>query len=426
VRRAAALLLIVGTVIGLQRYWPTPSGESSVALALGFALVAAYLLGGAAERLRLPRLSGYLVFGLVCGPYMLNLITATMARELQVVNGVALAMIALVAGLEMNLPHLRRQARAVLAVGGLTMVGTMAVLTAVLYVAWPSLPLPAIQSGVARLAVSIVTAALVTSFSPTVSIAVIAESRARGPLTELVMASVIFADLLLIVVFALALQLARWSMATGGEEASIGVLMAWQMGGSLAFGAVVGALFAFYLRLVGRELTIALLGVCVLLAFVAPRYDFELILSALAAGLVMENIAPPEGDALRQAIERGALPLLIVFFAAAGASLQLDALAALGVAALGLALIRVVCIRGVAEIGVRMCHLSTSPGRMAWMGLVSQAGVTLGLATIVASEFPDWGGAVRALVVALTALHVLTGPILFKAALQRAGEIGQF
>jgi hypothetical protein len=59
------------------------------------------------------------------------------------------------------------------------------------------------------------------------------------------------------------------------------------------------------------------------------------------------------------------------------------------------------------------------------MGLVSQAGVTLGLATIVATEFPAWGTAVQTLIVALTGLHVLAGPILFRAALARAGEVGR-
>jgi hypothetical protein len=58
------------------------------------------------------------------------------------------------------------------------------------------------------------------------------------------------------------------------------------------------------------------------------------------------------------------------------------------------------------------------------MGLVSQAGVTLGLATIVAREFPDWGGSVQALVLALTGLHVLAGPVLLRAAVARAGELG--
>ena len=74
---------------------------------------------------------------------------------------------------------------------------------------------------------------------------------------------------------------------------------------------------------------------------------------------------------------------------------------------------------------MRASALADGPGRFAWMGLVSQAGVTLGLATIVATEFPTWGTPVRTLVVALTGLHVLIGPILLRAGLQRAGEIEQ-
>jgi hypothetical protein len=62
---------------------------------------------------------------------------------------------------------------------------------------------------------------------------------------------------------------------------------------------------------------------------------------------------------------------------------------------------------------------------LVWMGLVSQAGVTLGLTTIVAGEFSDWGGRVQTLMVALIALHELVGPVLFRSALARAGEIGK-
>lgn len=422
--RAAALLLVLAIMAGLRQLAPAPSDPSaSVALALGFALLAAYLLGGAAERVRLPRLSGYLLFGLICGPYLLNLITSPMARELQVVNGLALALIAVVAGLELNLRRLRPQARAVLTIAGVTMLGTLAVLSIVIWTAWPWLPFPPL-AGAGRVAAAIVTGALVASFSPTVSIAVIAEARSRGPLTDLVMAVVILSDLLLIVIFALALQLARWSGAEGAGEVGVGIQLAWEMVGSLAFGAIVGALFAVYVRVIGREVTLALLGLCALLAFVAPRLHFELILSALAAGLVVENIAPPDGDALKLAVERGALPVLIVFFAAAGASLQLDALAIIGSTAVALALLRLGCIRWMGDLSVRIAGLAHTPARMTWMGLVSQAGVTLGLATIVAAEFPTWGAEVRTLIVALTGLHVLVGPILFTTALRRAGEIG--
>jgi Kef-type K+ transport system membrane component KefB len=420
--RLAALAIILAAVAGIQRLTPV-GGASTVALPLGFSLIAAYLLGSAADRIRLPRLSGYLVFGLLCGPYLLNLITAPMARELQLVNGFALALIALVAGLELNVKRLLPQVRELLTIGSVVIAGTLAALTLVLWLAWPWLPLADVGGGQAQLAVAMVTATLVASFSPTVTIAVIAESRARGPLTDLIMAVVVLADLALILVFALAMQYARWAMAAGEAEVALGVQLSWEIFGSLAFGGVVGALFAFYLRFVGRELTLVLLGVCGLLAVVAPLMHFELILAALAAGLVVENLAPPEGDELREAIERGALPVLVVFFAAAGASLQLDVLAAIGGIALALATVRFGLVRGLAAAAVRLAGMSATPARFMWMGLISQAGVTLGLATIAAAEFPAWGEQVRTLVVGLTGLHVLAGPILLKAALRRAGEI---
>ena len=422
--RLGGLLLLVATMIFVQRLGP-PHAASTVMLPLGFALIAAYFVGVTAERLRLPRLSGYLLFGLLCGPYMLNLITAVMARDLQVVNGFALALIALVAGLELNLARVRAHARTVLIIVLGVMVGGLVVLSALLWLAWPLLPLGDAGGGLPRLAAAVLTAALVVSFSPTVTIAVMTESRARGFYSELLMAVVIVADLLLIVLFALGLQFAKWTTAAMSSEVSLGIELSWEIFGSLAFGGIVGAAFAAYLRTIGREVTLILLAVCALLAVVAPLLHLELILAALAAGLVVENIAPPEGDTLRHAIEKGALPVLVAFFAAAGASLQLDVLAAVGVTAVALATLRFVLVWGLGEITVRAAALQQTPARLVWMGLISQAGVTLGLATIVATEFPRWGQSVRTLIVALTALHVLVGPILLRAALQRAGDISQ-
>jgi len=341
------------------------------------------------------------------------------------VNGFALALIALVAGLELNAQRLWPRIRVLVTLGGVVILGVLLVLTLLLFALWPWLSLPEVGSGGGRLAAALVTAILVASFSPTVTIAVVAEAQSRGPLTDLVMAIVVLADLVLIVAFALAMQFARWTMTSIDAGIGLGVQLSWEIFGSFAFGGVVGSLFALYLRFVGRELTLALLGVCAVLAIVAPILHFELILAALAAGLVVENVAPPEGDELRTAIESGALPVLIVFFATAGASLQLDALAAVGVVALALAAIRLGLIRAVVAVGVRMAGIGDTPARDLWMGLISQAGVTLGLATIAAAEFPVWGEQVRTLVVALTGLHVLTGPILLKAALGRAGEIHQ-
>jgi Kef-type K+ transport system membrane component KefB len=258
-----------------------------------------------------------------------------------------------------------------------------------------------------------------------VTIAVIAESRARGPMSELVLAVVVLADLFLILGFTLVMQFARATIGDAGSEgAGLMVRLSWEIFGSLAFGALLGGLFAIYLRTIGRELTIALLALCVIVTVAGQAWHLEPLLAALAAGLAVENIAPVRADALRDAVERSALPVLVVFFAAAGASLHLDALATIGVAAAIVGGVRVFAIRAGTHIGLRVAGAGDRASQLLWMGLVSQAGVTLGLAILVAAEFSDWGRAVQTLVVAMIALHELVGPILFKAALERAGEVG--
>ena len=199
--------------------------------------------------------------------------------------------------------------------------------------------------------------------------------------------------------------------------------LAWEIGGAVAFGCLVGALFALYLRYVARELTLVLLGVCALLAQVGATQRFEPMLAALAAGMVIQNIAAPQGDALKVAIQGGALPILVVFFVGIGTSLQLGALMQIGVVATGLMVARIAVIRLGVAAGLRLSGIDRETGRYLWTGLISQAGITLGLAAVIAMEFPTWGVRLQTLLVALIAIDELVGPALFRIGLARTGEI---
>ncbi len=426
--RLLALAIIVATTafVTSTAMAAGRGGGPGTALAIGFALIAASLTGDLVERFRLPRISGYLFFGVLCGPSVGAILTPAMARDLQVVNGVAIALIAFIAGLEINFAHLRPQLRAMLTMGGITIGLMWVTLTLLFHLAWPWLPILPEATGFVRLALAGLMATVVTSFSPTVTIAVIAESRARGPLCELVLAIVVLADLALVLLFTLSMESVRLAFGAHAEGGA-GILpgLAWEIFGSFAFGAILGAIFAFYLRYVGREVTIVLLALSAVLSQVGASLHFEPLLAALAAGLVVENIAPPEGDALRVAVERGALPILILFFAAAGANLELNVLRQVGLLTLITAAIRAVLIWGSASLGAKAAGLTGTAPRLAWMGMISQAGVTLGLGVIIAQDFPTWGPRFYALIVAMNALHAVVGPIVLRMALSQAGELGR-
>ena len=87
------------------------------------------------------------------------------------------------------------------------------------------------------------------------------------------------------------------------------------------------------MRYIGREITLAVLVVCAVLSQVGSTQQLQPLLAAVAAGLVIENLAVAQGDMLRAAVRRGAPPVLVVFFVAVGASLRLDAVAVIGAAA---------------------------------------------------------------------------------------------
>ncbi len=95
---------------------------------------------------------------------------------------------------------------------------------------------------------------------------------------------------------------------------------------------------------------------------------------------------------------------------------------ALGPIALALAAIRAALIRIGVRAGVNASGIDPGVGRHAWTGLISQAGITVGLASVVASEFPGWGTQLQTLLIALIPIHELIGPMLFRRGLAQAGE----
>jgi trehalose 6-phosphate synthase len=424
-RRVIAAAFVIGAVLWVRQLASNAPELPSTALVLGFTLLVASMTGDLLRRFRLPRLTGYLLFGLFIGPYLGNIVTVAMASQLQVVNGLATTLIALIAGLSLSLERLGRRIRAIARMTAATIGIAMVVLALIAWFAWPWLPIAPQATGIARASMLALFVVMVVSFSPTMTAAVIADTGSRGRLSEIVLAMVVLADLLLLVLFSFSLQFARIALGAGGIASAGAMLarLAWELGGAVAFGSLVGAIFALYLRYVGREVTLVLLAVCAVLSQAGMTQRLEPLLAAMAAGLVIGNLSVAQGDSLKSALQSGALPVLVVFFVGVGMSLRLEALTAIGVFALVVVGVRLALIRlGVAG-GLRLSGIDPQVGSYLWTGLISQAGITLGLAAIVAGEFPGWGNQLQVLIVALIVVHELVGPPLFRNGLLRSGEI---
>jgi len=149
------------------------------------------------------------------------------------------------------------------------------------------------------------------------------------------------------------------------------------------------------------------------------RFDWLLIF--ITAGFVVQNLSA-QGDRFLAAIERLGEIVFVIFFATAGAHLDLPLLGKLWPLALALALARAGCTFGAGRLASRLADDPPALRRWGWSGLVSQAGLALGVAARIQGEFPAFGTAFAAMAVATVALNEMIGPVLFKTALDRTGE----
>ena len=424
-KQFAALGLAVVVVLWVRAIGgPVATGTAGAALSIGFTLLGAWVFGEALRRFRLPRLTGYILFGILIGPNVGDVITETMAVQLHFVTGIATTLIALIAGLTLNLERLGQQFKAIARLTGITLAVAMAGIGIVVWLAWPWISVAPNASGLERLAITLLLVVITVSFSPTMTAAVTTETGARGRLSETVLTVVVLADLVILVLFSLAMLFARVAVgATTSDGVGLLVRFTWEIGGAVAFGVLVGALFALYLRYIGREIALVVIAVCALLSQVGSTQQFEPLLAAVAAGLVIENLSIAQGDALKTAVQGTALPVLVIFFVAVGTSLRLDVLAESGIIVIALSALRLLFIKLGVAVGVRSSGIDRSVGDYIWTGLVSQAGITLGFAALVASEFMDWGPRIQTLLVAFIAIHELLGPLLFRYGLSRSGDL---
>ncbi|MDH3224522.1 MAG: cation:proton antiporter, partial [Gemmatimonadota bacterium] len=341
-RRFVVLLLLLGLMALLQVLQAgSDTALNSFSLAtFGFVLLAAYTLGQVAANLQLPKITGYIVTGLMFGPQVLNVFSSAVEADLRVVNDLAIGLIALSAGGEMHLAGLRKIARSLLLItlikGGLILV---AVTGAVLALA-PLIPFLDGQSLGLVLSVGMILGVLAIGTSPAATIAVINETGAKGRLADTTLGVAVVKDIVMVVLLALSLALAQTFSADGhGFEAAILGELALELSLSLLAGAALGGIIIAYLKYVGAEPWLFVVGVIFAMTAVAHEFHLEALLVFIVAGFVVQN-ASTLGHGFVELVERVALPVYVVFFSVAGAGLDLAALRTVLLIAVAIALVR--------------------------------------------------------------------------------------
>jgi Kef-type K+ transport system membrane component KefB len=419
------LLVAIAGLMQAARSFTDAAGASATELAFGFLLLTAYFMARLVSRLGLPRLTGYLLAGVLAGPFVLELVTREMTESLKVVNGVATCILGLTAGAELNLVRMRPvmgTLRALIVIG---VIGVIAVLAGVLFALRPMLPLFAGMSTTSAIAVCAVIAVALTPQSPAVVMALLSETRADGPLSQLMLASVVVSDLVVVLCYAIVAAVAGAVIGSGVDVTEITLSVGWELIGSVGFGVAIGMLIGAFLRSMSRGAELFALLICVVVAEIGSWVALDPLIAMLAAGVWLENFSRADASALLRGFESAQLPVFLVWFALSGTRLDLGQLWVTLVPVLILAAAR----GGWFFLGSRIaCAFTAAPPvvtRFSWVGLVPQAGLSLALIVVVPINFPSFGGDVAVMILSLLGVNLLVSPVLLRSALIRSGEAGK-
>lgn len=398
---------------------------------LGITIILSFYVGKGAQRIKLPSIIGYMILGIIFGPSILNLFNEHAINSLAFITEIALGFVAFSIGSELSLVSLKRLGPGIISIILAESFTAFLMVFGGIYLVTQDLPL------------ALIFGAMAPASAPAGTVAVIQECKAKGNLTKALYAVVGFDDGLAIIIFGFAASIAKGLLiaeSTGNSTSILPALIgpAKEIGLSLLVGGVLGFIFCQMIRKLhsSRDILILVFGTVLLAAGLSIRWHLSLILTNLVIGFVLVNTRRHSTVTRVMAPVLEIMPLqFVLFFSLAGAHLKLSALPALGLIGGVYIVARSIGKITGARLGAMFGHVENKIKKYIGLGILSQAGVAIGLALIVKHEFTQLDaqyGLPHALAIGTTVITTITatsvffeviGPILTKYALKKAGEI---
>ena len=394
-------------------------------LILGIAMGAGLLVSRGARAVKLPNVTAFLVAGLLIGPCVGGIITREQAASMGIISDAALGFIAYSIGAEFKLAYLKKIGKAPLTITAFQGLSTAFCVDAgliLLSVLVPSLGI--------TVPMALLLGAIALATAPAATLMVVRQYKADGPVTRMLLPVVAMDDALGLMVFSISASVAEGMM--GGEMTVQSRVLSplIEIVGSIALGAALGFVLAFCARFfASRGNKLALSIACVMAGVgLCDMWNLSSLLVCMMIGAVMVNMSQ-QREVLMEQCDRFTPPLFLLFFVLSGADLDLSVLPRVGVIGLMYLLLRSMGKWGGTMLGSLCVHADSNIRKYLGLTLLPQAGVAIGMASLVSSRFsgtPEMlamSTQVNTIVLAGVLIFELIGPIITKLALTKAGEI---
>ena len=432
--RIFVLLLVIAVAFLLLNLELGQSQENSPVFILGIILLVAYCLGFLLEKIGLPRIVGYILAGLFMGPFFLNIYTFSEVKDLNFINKLALAFIAFCAGGELRVANIRRVLKSIIyLIFGISAVVFLGITLSV-FILSSYMPFMSQLSISVRFAIAAIFGIIAVARSPSSAIAIISETRAKGPYTDIVLSVSVAMDVFIIILFAVTISVAQvFISGSGGINLSFLLSLLIKITIAFSLGFLLGKFIVFLIEKVHVEFAIVIIA----MGFVVIEFshllgyylsevhdiglELEPLLICMAAGFTVQNFSK-HGENFLQRMDRVSLPIYIAFFALTGAGIDLNVLRASWVLGLTIFLVRLASIYIGSYLSGRLAKSEPKIYKNVWLGFITQAGVSLGLLAEVSRRLPDIGMSIQTILVATIIMNQIIGPVAFKLGLKKVGE----
>jgi Kef-type K+ transport system membrane component KefB len=397
--------------------------HGKTAILTGILLLSAFLFADAIKKLKLPKITGYMIIGIILGPIGFNILSHEVINNLAFLENMALSLIAITAGGEFKFGKFKVYKKSIISI----------VFFQILFVYFGTGAIFFVSSGffnfLNQLEIStligfaILFSGAAISTSPAVTIGIITELKSKGKTTDIVLMVTIFKAIALVVLFPAIITYAKYYLIKETEFSfSLFSSVFLQLGTSVLTGVILGVLTIWYLKVIKVERSIFLLGITIVIIEISTLWGIEILLTSIVTGMIVQNFSK-EGDSLISGIELFSLPLYVLFFCFAGAGLHLDLILNVLPITIFLVFLRQILIFIGNYTGAVVAKEDKLVKNISWLGYAGQAGIALGLGIIIERTFPGEVGEIfLTIMIATVVINELIGPILFKYVLVKASE----
>lgn len=365
------------------------------------------------KKINLPNVTGYLIAGLIAGPYCLKIFSAGELDNMTVVTNAALGFIAFSIGGEFKLSALKQLGAKIFVITLFEAVGASVLVSAVLLAMGYNAPL------------ALVLGAIASATAPAATLMVVRQYKASGPVTSTLLPVVAIDDAVCLMLFSILSSVAKTIEAGNGFQVYATIVKPLiEIVLSLVIGFAVGIVLSLCSKFFkSRANRISLVVTAVFLGVgLSELMGLSSLLFCMAIGAALANFSPVS-DAVLEGTDRWTPPLFMLFFVISGAQFNFSILPQVGLVGIAYILLRSLGKYFGAMAGCAIVKAEKTVQKYLGITLLPQAGVAIGMAQLSLTVVPEYGEQIRAVVLCATLIYELVGPLLTKAALTKAGEI---